>query len=255
MNTLSAITVTNITELVTVSSPRGRSANIRDRACWGLSFCMDGQITYTHKGKHVVSDSIHAILLPRGESYTLYGDKSGLFPVINFDCLNFVCDTVVALPIQNPEGYLRDYEQMKALSLFEGNRAQVMGIFYHMLHRLSSQSASCRILMPAIQYLENNYQDPGLTNAILASRCNISEIYFRKLFADQYNTTPKQYILDIRIGKAKQLLADGTLKISAVSEACGFSNPYHFCRAFKQRTGLTPSQYMQQNRLLFTDKP
>ena len=62
-------------------------------------------------------------------------------------------------------------------------------------------------------------------------------------------------ILDIRIGKAKQLLADGTQKISAVSEACGFSNPYHFCRAFKQRTGLTPSQYMQQNRLLFTDKP
>lgn len=249
MNMLNKIVVTNIRELFTVSSPKGRFEKMRNRKCYGLSFCMEGQITYTHNGRTVVSDREHAVILPKGECYTIYGDKSGLFPVINFDCLDFLCDTVLALPVQNPETYIRDYEQMKALSLFEENRAKIMSIFYNVLHRLSSQSTSCTVIMPAIKYLEHNYQNPNLTNAMLAQQCNISEIYFRKLFAEHYKTTPKQYIIDIRIGKAKQLLADGIYKMNAVSERCGFSNPYHFCRVFKKKTGLTPSQYMQQNRI------
>jgi len=60
--------------------------------------------------------------------------------------------------------------------------------------------------------------------------------------------TPRQFIIEIRINKAKQLLTDGTLKISAVAEKCGFTNQYHFTRVFKSRVGLTPSEYMKQSR-------
>ncbi len=70
----------------------------------------------------------------------------------------------------------------------------------------------------------------------------------RKLFLKQYKLTPKQYILQMRIQKAKQLLEESPFTVAAISEKCGFSNPYHFSRAFKQRTGLTPTQYAAQNR-------
>ena len=68
----------------------------------------------------------------------------------------------------------------------------------------------------------------------------VSEVYFRKLFLKHMNTSPKQYIIDIRLQKAKQLLAEGVFSISAISEKCGFSNPYHFCRIFKDRIGIPP---------------
>ena len=103
--------------------------------------------------------------------------------------------------------------------------------------------------MPAIKYLETNYQNPNLTNSELAEQCKISEIYFRRIFTSYYNMTPRQFLIDIRINKAKLLLSEGALKINAVAVKCGFSNQYHFCRVFKEKTGLTPTEYVKQNRI------
>ena len=89
MNMINKITVTDIKELFTVSSPRGRKEEIRNRKSYGLSFCAEGKITYEIGGKQAVSDENHAVILPKGQSYSLYGNKSGIFPVINFDCKEF----------------------------------------------------------------------------------------------------------------------------------------------------------------------
>lgn len=243
------VTVTDIKEIFTVFSPKGRNETITGRKSYGLSFCTDGQITYTHNGRKVVSDKNHAIILPMGQTYSLYGNKSGTFPVINFLCSEFLCDTVVSVPMRNTDACIKDFERLRALSLFETNRAEMMSIFYHILHRLSAQSSTCGIIMPAVRYLESNYQRYDLSNAELAEVCRISEVYFRRIFKEHYCVTPKQFLIDIRIGKAKQLLSEGMLKISAVAEKCGFSNQYHFCHTFKEKTGLTPTEYMKQNRI------
>lgn len=246
---LSNITITDIKETFTVFSPKGRFVKIENRKSFGLSFCIDGQITYTHNGNKIISDKNHAILLPEGQTYTLYGDKTGSFPVINFTCEEAPCNTVLSLPVQNTEACIKDFEKLRALSLFDGNRAEMMSVFYHILHHLSAQSSSCNIIMPAIKYLESNYQSSNLTNAELAKQCRISEVYFRRIFKSYYNMTPKQFLIDIRINKAKQLLSEGALKINAVAAKCGFSNQYHFCRVFKERTGLTPTEYMKHNNI------
>ena len=243
---LGNITITDIKDIFTVFSPKGRFTKIENRKYFGLSFCIDGQITYTHNGKKIISDKNHAVILPEGQTYTLYGDKTGNFPVINFTCCDFLCDTLISIPAQNGEAYIKDFEKLRSLSLFEGSRPEIMSVFYHMLHRLSAQNSSCRVIAPAIKYIEKNYQNPNLTNGDLAKQCKISEIYFRRTFTSYYNMTPRQFLLDIRINKAKQLLSEGALKINSIAEKCGFSNQYHFCRIFKKKTGLTPTEYMKQ---------
>ena len=125
----------------------------------------------------------------------------------------------------------------------------MMSVFYYILHRLSTESSVHNVILPAIRYIESNYQSPKLSNAELAEKCNISEVYFRKIFTETYNTTPKQFIVDIRINKAKQLLTEGFLKVGAVAGLCGFSNQYHFCRLCKEKTGVTPTEYMKRNRI------
>ena len=249
MELLQNIVITDIPALFAVNSPKGRTEEIKNRGSYGLSFCREGQITYTHRGKTYRSDPHCAVILPRGQTYTLYGDQSGLFPVINFTCADVLCDTIMVLPIENAEPYMKDFEQMQKLLLFEGNRLRLMSVFYGMIHRLCTESTQkSGILAPALKYLENNYTNPALSNLVLAQQCNISEVYLRKLFAARFGATPRQHLIDIRMGKARQLLTDGVLSVTAVSEACGFSNVYHFCRLFKQKTGLTPMQYMKENK-------
>ena len=74
MNIINKITVTDIKELFTVSSPRGRKEEIRNRKSYGLSFCAEGKITYEIGGKQAISDENHAVILPKGQSYSLRGD-------------------------------------------------------------------------------------------------------------------------------------------------------------------------------------
>jgi len=239
-------TVTDICDVYTVYSAKGRYEKMRDRRTYGLSLCADGQITYIQNGKKFISNTNVAVILPKGKSYDIHGDKAGSFPVINFDCLEYLCDEIQLIPIQNSKQMMADYERINKLFHFDGNRAQIFSIFYGMLHRLSFDNIPYE-LKNAMQMIKNDYNDPSLTNARLADECNMSEVYFRKLFSKYFNTSPKQFVIDVRLQKAKQLLTEGVLNVSLISESCGFSNPYHFCRIFKQYTGMTPSEYRKEN--------
>lgn len=104
-------------------------------------------------------------------------------------------------------------------------------------------------LSAIIEYIETHLSDNNITNGFLAKKIGISEIYFRKLFISNLGVTPKQYILDLRIKKAKQLLINGSHSVTETSEKCGFSTVYHFCRIFKDKTGLTPLEYSKKYKI------
>jgi len=243
---LKDITLTKIDNVIGVFSEKGRCDKMTERRSYGLSFCREGEIIYVQDGREYVSDRGAAVILPKGGTYYIKREKTGYFPVINFDCLEDLCDTVTVIPIQNPDELLADCERMKRLFFFEENRAKLFSLFYAMLHKLSSDTVP-RALMGAVQLIKNSYGDPELTNARLAEECKMSEVYFRKLFTKHFATSPKQFIIDVRIQRAKQLLGEGELGILEISEMCGFSNPYHFSRIFKQHAGITPSEYRKEN--------
>jgi AraC-like DNA-binding protein len=245
---LDNVTVTEISDVFTVYSEKGGSDSMSDRKSYGLSLCSGGQITYIQNGREYVSDNTCAVILPKGGTYFIKRDKTGSFPVINFDCLDFLCDTVTVLPVHNMEELIADYERLKKLFCFGANRAQAFSIFYDMLHKLCVDEIPSE-LRGAMRRIRSDFCNASLTNATLAAECNISEVYFRKLFVKHFGVSPKQFIIDTRIQKAKQMLSEGVLSASAVSERCGFSNPYHFCRLFKKHTGITPSQYRKENMI------
>lgn len=245
MNQINGITVSEIAEIITINAPNGRRLKITDRSFFGLSFCLSGKITYRHNGKNFVSKPGTAVFLPMHATYELYNNEGGEFPLINFFCAGKAfTDEFLCIPLGSSDGYIRDYERMKTLSLSETNRLTVMGIFYEMLSRLSFEDRNNSIVLnPAIEFIEANFCNHEINNTDIAKHANISEVYFRKLFREKYYTTPKQYILDMRIRKAKQLLAETKLSVTDISLTCGFSGVYHFCREFKEKTGISPTEY------------
>ena len=84
-----------------------------------------------------------------------------------------------------------------------------------------------------------------LTVSSLAALCGISEVYFRKLFFVRFGTSPKDYIISLRTGYAKQLLAYEALSVGQVAEACGYVEPAHFSREFARRVGCAPRDYKE----------
>ena len=246
---LTQITVTDVQSLQIVHSQKGRHVQMKKRQTYGLSLCIRGQITYTMNGKNFVSGENHAVLLPKGATYQLYGDEDGLFPLINFYCSGLDLQEHLVIPLEDPKGCLREFEAIKQLWNQGKDRLQVMAAFYRLLAAVSKPpEKKIYPLTAVISYMEKNLKEPKLSNAQLAQMLGISEVYLRKLFRTLYDTTPRQYLLELRIRKAKQLLVETPLSVSAAAEECGFSSVYHFCRAFRQRTGQTPTDYALRNK-------
>lgn len=246
MELLQKMVVTKVNKTMVVNSAAGRQVTVTNRPVFGLSLCESGQITYTMGTEHFVSRPGVAVLLPKGGNYTLHGDKNGLFPVINFQCKELECDRITLIPAAEQETCLRIFREMNQLSPQE-NRLELLGAFYKLLSVLSVDNEP-KPMLSLIKYLENNLADPTLSNTRLAQEMGISEVYLRKLFQRYYKTTPKQYILDMRLGKARQLLVETALSVTQIARECGFSTPYHFCRCFKDKVGLPPTEYARENR-------
>lgn len=248
MPTLFDTVVTSVKEALTVYSEKGRYMQMQNRRCYGLSFCKSGEIVYTHHGRETVSCPGYAVLLPMGGCYELRGSKTGEFPLINFYC---DCDIheFLRLPIRAIDPYLHDFERMKELLLLGRGKQKVMSLFYGILDRLAQEAdAQKDVLSPVLRYLEEHYADPQLSGAVLAEQGQISEVYLRQLFRARFGVAPKQYVTELRMQKARQLLEEGSSAVGEVAAACGFTAVHHFCRTFKVLVGQTPTDYRRTHR-------
>ena len=98
------------------------------------------------------------------------------------------------------------------------------------------------ILDEICAYIKDNlYKE--LTIKSLCSVFYISKNTLYKLFDEHLDTTPNDYIVSLRLDKAKELLSDKTNPIYLIASSLGFESYPHFCRIFKKKTGLSPSQY------------
>jgi AraC family transcriptional regulator len=97
-----------------------------------------------------------------------------------------------------------------------------------------------------VEFIHGNL-DKDLRVEQIARMANLSNFYFIRLFKAEFGKTPHQYILECRIGLAKELLAGSFLPISEISLRCGFSTQSHFTSAFRHSTGMSPRTFRQGN--------
>jgi len=75
----------------------------------------------------------------------------------------------------------------------------------------------------------------------LAHGLGVSYPHFRRVFKQSTGLPPQQYLLNLRVNHAKQLMEDSDMKLSDVARRVGFEDPYYFSRLFKHKTGISPS--------------
>lgn len=74
----------------------------------------------------------------------------------------------------------------------------------------------------------------------------ISPTYMSKLFKQETGESPINYLIKIRMEKAKELLVKEELSVKEIANSVGYQDAYHFSKLFKKYTGNSPSDYIKK---------
>ncbi len=94
-----------------------------------------------------------------------------------------------------------------------------------------------------LQYIHNNFADPEMSIAKTADIFGFNKKYFSALFAKNMQKTFTDYLAEIRIAHAVELLKQNKISVVELAEKCGYSDPLYFSKVFKRITGISPSKY------------
>ncbi|SFG23980.1 Helix-turn-helix domain-containing protein [Lachnospiraceae bacterium C7] len=109
------------------------------------------------------------------------------------------------------------------------------------------------IAQRAIAYMKVHYKEP-LTLEVLAENCNLSTSYFSRKFKEQTGENYIDVLTEIRIKEAEKLLVTTQKPIGDIIVQVGYCDDKHFRRVFSKHTGLTPSKYRKQGKLVKSKK-
>ena len=96
------------------------------------------------------------------------------------------------------------------------------------------------------EIIEREYTSPDFAISTLADTFHVSIAYMSYLFKKSFEVNFSDYLWNLRMEKAKELLESTDMNIDQISVSVGYLNTSSFRRKFKQETGLTPSQYREQ---------
>lgn len=100
-------------------------------------------------------------------------------------------------------------------------------------------------ILDMLSYIQMHYTEEIRLEQIAAS-ASLSPRSCLRCFKNIIGTSPMQYIIDLRIRKARQLLIQTDLSILEISASCGFQDQSYFIKTFRQKTGTTPLKFRKQ---------
>jgi len=92
------------------------------------------------------------------------------------------------------------------------------------------------------QYINNHFREE-ISLELLSEKVFMNKFYLVHAFKQYKGISPINYLIQLRIKEAKELLSTTNYSISQISESSGFSSQSYFSQVFKKETGMTPNEY------------
>ena len=192
---------------------------------------------------HSVLDTIHVYL--HSNLFAIAEDdprdlSSGLAPIL---CES---DAIVERLMAAMDEIVRNHRP--ASSLLADTIAQALANRIMAINSVRSSRAKSlnrlgnRQIRQVREFVETNLAT-DIKLSSMAGICNVSSEYFLRLFKSTVGVSPHQYVLNLRIGRAKALLASPGASLSDIATECGFCHQQHMTSTFRRVTGVTPGTY------------
>lgn len=106
-----------------------------------------------------------------------------------------------------------------------------------------NQTDKAKLVMDMKNYMDHNYQ-MAITNQTLSEQFGYVPAHLRSVYRKQYHVSPMDYLQDLRIKKAKQLLKDqNEYTLKEIALQVGYQDALYFSKVFRKIEGVSPSQY------------
>ncbi len=214
---------------------------------------------YTLKnGKKIIAGKGSLVYTPIGSEYSVrfFDFENNLSNTVGINFFiydaygeNFILDNEIAvfsgidvrLPVEKIDSSSESLSPSPAVM-----KAGLYDIFTLLSKKQDRISKKFEPIKKGIEYLETDISQTLSINEI-AKLCNVSEIYFRKLFKEFSGRSPMEYRLTSKIEKAKKYLIYENLNVEEIALLLGFTDASYFCKQFKRHTGMSPMLYKNQN--------
>jgi len=110
-----------------------------------------------------------------------------------------------------------------------------------------SKTPDERLMERIMRVVNQNLSNPELTSEMIAEEVGMSRVHLYRKLKELTNQSARNFIRNIRLAKAAELMAQKKCSIAEVSDAVGFANPSNFATAFKEMYGMTPTAYMDEH--------
>jgi two-component system response regulator YesN len=147
--------------------------------------------------------------------------------------------------IQFSEGNMNPYTRI----LHHDSVSTINKNIWEVLRKIAIEVRSKRDLQhqglvnDAKEFMKRNYVDSDLSVKKIAQHVGVSTSYFSALFKEKENRTIQEYLINLRINKAKELIKTTDYKSYEIAREVGYSDPHYFASAFKRQIGITTTEY------------
>lgn len=126
----------------------------------------------------------------------------------------------------------------------------MIGICTKIMNSIASdrQCTYKQLVAQAIEYAKNHYHENDISINKVCSHLHISPGYFSSIFKKETKTTFVNYLMQIRMEAAKELLRTTDLKTFEIAEKVGYSDPNYFSFSFRKMFGISPKEYKNSSR-------
>jgi AraC-like DNA-binding protein len=119
---------------------------------------------------------------------------------------------------------------------------------YARLLFLAAAESASNPVSAVLEYVRSHLSEP-LTVADMADLVRLSPSAFAHLFRDVTGRSPYQFVKEMRLDRARELLVDGDFTVARVSKEVGYASVSHFISEFRGRFGVTPRAYYDAHAL------
>ena len=146
------------------------------------------------------------------------------------------------------EKMLQNYNLLDRIQSLQEIRQKIIEMVMECVSTESVADANARSkIQMAIGYIQEHFAE-NLTVNVLAEHYGMSPNYFSSMFKKEMSGSAVNYITELRINQARELLYHSELSVVDISKKVGYEDSQYFFRVFKKYLGMTPLQYREESR-------
>ena len=146
------------------------------------------------------------------------------------------------------EKMLQNYNLLDRIQSLQEIRQKIIEMVMECVSTESVADANARSkIQMAIGYIQEHFAE-NLTVNVLAEHYGMSPNYFSSMFKKEMSRSAVNYITELRINQARELLYHSELSVVDISKKVGYEDSQYFFPVFKKYLGMTPLQYREESR-------